>query len=178
MSNVLKLPTTKCCNACKQFLPFSYFSKNSSMGDKLSTHCKECDKVRQDKSKRKTNPQRLAYARKYQLEKRQDFKYRLQMLINASKQRAKLKNIEHEITVEDLIALYPLDGKCPVLGVELEFGSAGFRENSPSIDKINPNKGYTKDNIQVISWRANRIKGDATLEELELLVAYLKQGDK
>ena len=99
------------------------------------------------------------------------------MLINASKQRAKNKNREHNITVEDIKAIYPLDGCCPIFGMKLEFNSAGFRENSPSIDRVDSTKGYTPDNIQIISWKANRIKGYATLQELEMLMAYLKQGE-
>ena len=99
------------------------------------------------------------------------------MLINASKQRAKLKNRDHSITVDDIKAIYPTDGCCPIFGMKLEFNNAGFRENSPSIDRIDSSKGYTTDNIQIISWKANRIKSYATVEELEIIVAYMKQGN-
>ena len=99
------------------------------------------------------------------------------MLLNASKQRAKLKSREHSITLEDIKDLYPVDGKCPVFGFNLEFNDAGFRETSPSIDRIDSDKGYTKDNIQIISWKANRLKAYATVEDLEILVAFLKQGE-
>ena len=61
--------------------------------------------------------------------------------------------------------------------MKLEFNSAGFRENSPSIDRIDSTKGYTPDNIQIISWKANRIKGYASVQELEMLLAYLTQGE-
>ena len=99
------------------------------------------------------------------------------MLINASKQRAKLNDREHDISVEDIKAIYPADGCCPIFGIKLEFNGAGFRDNSPSIDRIDSTKGYTRDNIQVISWKANRIKGASSLQDLEMMVAYLKQGD-
>lgn len=99
------------------------------------------------------------------------------MLVNASKQRAVKNNIEHSITLEDLKELYPKDGKCPVFGFDLEFGDAGFRDASPSVDKIDPTKGYTKDNIQIISWKANRLKTDASIEELEMILSFMKQGD-
>lgn len=42
-------------------------------------------------------------------------------------------------------------------------------------DKIIPSVGYTKENTCVIGWRVNRIKNDATLEELEAIVAYMKK---
>jgi len=177
MSNLALLPTTKCCNRCKTYLPFSLFSRNSANNDKLSSHCKDCDKKGQDKIKAKNYTKRLQQDRQYRAVKHQTFDYRLKALLNASKQRASIKNIEHSITVEDLKDIYPKDGCCPVFGFKLEFGNAGFRDHSPSIDKIDPSKGYTKDNIQILSWRANRLKADSTVEELEMLLAYLKQGE-
>ena len=66
---------------------------------------------------------------------------------------------------------------CPVLGIELNYsgtGREGFsrEENSPSIDQIIPSKGYTMDNICIISWRANRIKNDGTPEEHYQIYKY------
>jgi hypothetical protein len=57
------------------------------------------------------------------------------------------------------------------------FNDSGFRENSPSIDRIDSIEGYTVDNIQIISWKANRIKAYATVEELEIVIAFMKQGN-
>jgi uncharacterized protein YbaR (Trm112 family) len=177
MSNLACLPTTKCCNVCKEFLSFDLFSKDNTKKDKLSNKCKNCDKIYQEKQRRKTPEHKLQYSREYQKNRRKDFNYRLQMLINASKQIAKKKNIEHTLTVEDLKELYPIDNKCPVFGTFLEFGTAGFRDNSPSVDRINPKGGYTKENVQILSWKANRLKTDATVKELEMLLYYLKQGE-
>lgn len=72
----------------------------------------------------------------------------------------------------------PLPQYCPVFGIKLNYqgnkGQKGFVDDSPSIDKIDPKKGYVKGNVQIISWRANRIKSDATIQELETLVMFLK----
>lgn len=68
---------------------------------------------------------------------------------------------------------------CPMLGVELNYNGTGVegwgskKENSPSLDRIDSSKGYVKDNIQVISWRANRIKNDSTPEELIKIATYM-----
>ena len=44
----------------------------------------------------------------------------------------------------------------------------------PSVDRINPALGYTEDNVWVISFRANTIKQNASLIELERLLAALE----
>lgn len=174
---VNKCLTTKKCNTCEQELPLVAYSKNNASKDKLQSNCKKCDNAYQRKRREDNKESDLAYHRKYQAKRREDFNYRLQMLLNASKQRAVLKNREHTITLDDIKDLYPVDGKCPVFGFNLEFNSQGFRETSPSIDRIDSSKGYTRDNIQIISWKANRLKAYATVEDLELLVAFLKQGE-
>jgi predicted MPP superfamily phosphohydrolase len=178
MSTMLKLvEQTKECRACFKNLPLFSFSKNLAAKDGLQYKCRPCD-IDYQKQRRENNKEAvLEYGRAYQKNRRKNFEYRLQMLLNASKQRAKLKNREHSITLEDIKDLYPVDGKCPVFGFNLEFNDAGFRETSPSIDRIDSDKGYTKDNIQIISWKANRLKAYATVEDLEILVAFLKQGE-
>jgi hypothetical protein len=69
---------------------------------------------------------------------------------------------------------------CPMLGKPLNYNGTGregyTREDfSPSLDRVDSSKGYTKDNIQVISWRANRIKNDSTPEELMMIAKYMQQ---
>jgi hypothetical protein len=178
MSAVLNfVQATKICNTCKEAKPLAMFTKNKSAPDGLQYKCRACDVIYQAKRRSDNAEEMLEYGREYQKSRRQDFNYRLQMLINASKQRAKNKDRDHSITVEDIKAIYPSDGCCPIFGMKLEFNNAGFRENSPSIDRIDSTKGYTADNIQIISWKANRIKGYASVEELEMLLAYLTQGE-
>ena len=178
MSNVLKLAQfTKICNSCKEEKPISEFTKNKAAPDGLQYKCSPCDVAYQAKRYIENLEQRLDYQRTYQKNKRKDYNYRLQMLINASKQRARNKKREHTITVEDIKAIFPSDGCCPIFGMKLEFNTTGFKDNSPSIDRIDSAKGYTPDNIQIISWKANRIKGCASTQELEMLLAYLKQGE-
>lgn len=47
-------------------------------------------------------------------------------------------------------------------------------DNSPSIDKVDPELGYIKGNIRVISFKANRMKQDNTKEQLEKLLLYIE----
>lgn len=178
MSAVLNfIQTTKICNRCKEPKLLSEFTKNKASRDGLQYKCRDCDIAYQAERRNKNPEQVLEYGRAYQKNRRKDYNYRLQMLINASKQRAKNKDREHNISVEDIKKIFPEDGCCPIFGMKLEFNNAGFRENSPSIDRIDSTKGYTPDNIQIISWKANRIKGYASIQELEMLLAYLTQGE-
>ena len=90
------------------------------------------------------------------------------MLLSARK-RAKERGLEFSLTPEDV----PVPSHCPVLGIPMTFGSKDWN-NSPSLDRIDPKKGYTPDNVRVISFRANRIKCDATVAEVEAILAYMK----
>lgn len=63
---------------------------------------------------------------------------------------------------------------CPILGYELDYFTEVRKENSPSFDKIDPSKGYVVGNVQIISWRANRIKNDGTSDEHEKIAKYMK----
>lgn len=91
-------------------------------------------------------------------------------LLNTCRARCKKNGVFFDLNKEDIV----IPDKCPVLGIPLEFGTHGFHENSASIDRLDPEKGYIKGNVTVISFRANRIKCDATLEELKKLVTWLE----
>lgn len=88
-----------------------------------------------------------------------------QLWLNA-KERAKRDGVPFDIDFIDIVV--PM--RCPLLDIPLFVGSRQEHDNSPSIDKIIPSRGYVKGNIRVISHRANSIKRDASLEEMETLV--------
>jgi hypothetical protein len=94
-----------------------------------------------------------------------------------ARDRAKEKGLEFTITPEHVHNA--MVERCPVLDVELKPLDKSYWDASPSLDRIDSSKGYTPENIWVISARANRIKSDATLGELKRLVAALeaKHGD-
>jgi len=62
---------------------------------------------------------------------------------------------------------------CPILGVELDWFADKRQENSPSLDRLDNNKGYVKGNVVIISWRANRIKNNGTKDEHYLIYSFL-----
>lgn len=65
---------------------------------------------------------------------------------------------------------------CPLLGIELTYDTytGPIPQNYASLDKIDPTKGYVPGNVQILSFRANSLKADATVEELELLIKNWK----
>jgi hypothetical protein len=67
-----------------------------------------------------------------------------------------------------------IPSKCPVLGIPLMPNIGGGRQDdhSPTLDRIIPGKGYVPGNVVVVSWRANRIKSDATIEELKKVARF------
>jgi hypothetical protein len=73
-----------------------------------------------------------------------------------------------------------IPGKCPVLGIPLErrtneTGAYVRTRNSPSLDRFDSKIGYVKGNVNVISWRANDIKGQASLEELKAVRNWMEK---
>ena len=84
--------------------------------------------------------------------------------INDSKKSAKKKKIKHSLKTEDFIRMVLQAGwRCPITGKK--FVLETNNEMVPSLDRINPKKGYTVDNCWVISWAANRAKGQMDMDE-------------
>lgn len=44
---------------------------------------------------------------------------------------------------------------------------------APSLDRIDPNFGYIKGNVAVISWQANKYKSNMSKEIIEKLYKYV-----
>lgn len=87
--------------------------------------------------------------------------------------RAKKENILEKLDVNHLIDIFPNDFKCPILGLKLEWGGRNS-DVFPSLDRYDPKKGYINSNVAWISSRANRIKYNATYDEIELLYKWMK----
>lgn len=140
----------KKCSSCEEVKAISLFTRiyrknknGSKTGDGYRSQCKTCCNLQR----------KLCY----------DKKPITRMYMNA-KARARKLNIEFNLEYGDLDI--PL--KCPILEVPLVLGTANNYEFAPSIDRINSNKGYTKDNVKIISLMANRMKNNATKEQCVL----------
>lgn len=95
--------------------------------------------------------------------------YILQYMLQNARNRAKKNNIPFTLTEDDI----SIPDVCPVLGVVLQKNDGKVKDNSPSLDRLIPEIGYVKGNVRVISWRANRLKSDASVDELQKLIEYM-----
>ena len=153
--------------------------------------CKTCG-IRKDvlseytllSNKRKggrTNKYRSAECRQcgnaYSTQRREnDLAYRARGLVRGTKQRAKQKGIDHNLT-EDWLLERLERGVCEVTGIPFTFTSGeikgGHRSFTPSLDRTDTTKGYTKDNVKVVVWVYNGAKGVGTHEDVMKLARAL-----
>lgn len=84
-----------------------------------------------------------------------------------------MKSMEFSLNIEDII----IPKLCPVLGIPISISNKRNDPNSPSIDRLDSKEGYTKENTRVISWRANKLKSDAEIWELQAIVNYIEKNN-
>ena len=94
-----------------------------------------------------------------------------------ARRRAIKKNVPHNITnqyIESILTDY-----CPVYGTEFMWcGNVGVQPTSPSLDRIDPVKGYVEGNVVVISIKANNIKSAYKAADLYKVADWLYEIEK
>lgn len=128
----------KICSMCHENKLLECFNKNKSRKNGHENYCKECRKV-------------------YEKMRFEDIAGRSKILRMQCKNRSKSKDIEFDLTnewIEELIS-----NGCSLTGII--FNLADVRHPySPSIDRIDSSKGYTKDNCRIIVTIANYAKNE------------------
>lgn len=149
--------THKECGKCRQLLPITDFyskgKKSKTNIDGYAPDCIPCHKA--NWHKHAADPEK-----------------RKRWLLERIKSKCKKHNIPFDLTLDDLV----IPTHCPILGMPLRFGvkqaseyrnkKQGVPLDSPSVDRIIPELGYVKGNIVVVSYRANLIKTNASVDEL------------
>jgi hypothetical protein len=143
--------TEKRCSKCGIVKSVDQFRRNKTNRDGLEGHCKNC-RLKYERS----NPVLIQTAN----------------MVKNARTRARNKGLAFDIDCDYIRSIVP--SHCPVFGAPLEWsvrrgGDAHALSNSPSLDRIDPSKGYVKGNVWIISNRANAIKNDASHEELKLI---------
>ena len=164
------------CVGCHKSLPETDFAVDKMRSTGRRYKCRSCSAA--EFKKWQATPG-YATRLKKQLVKRhelrdEDPKMRwAQYTKNAATRRAKKKGFACNVTVEWLYANAP--DNCVLLDIPLAYGNMASYSNSPALDRKNNEIGYLQDNCWVISMKANRIKTNATPEEIELLAKNLKR---
>lgn len=92
------------------------------------------------------------------------------MLLDGAKARCRRSGLSFKLTTTD----FDIPDKCPVLGIPLRhnWGGTTAHAASPTLDRIVPSRGYVRGNVVVVSYRANRLRSDATVAELQKLYNF------
>lgn len=132
------------CARCGEIKQLHCFNQNTTV-------CKVCKAI-EDRTRIQANPK---YWMLYRTEK-----------------RAKRNGIKFKLKIDDI----DIPKLCPILGIPLisNLGGGKPTDNSPTLDRLVPEKGYTQGNVNAISHKANRIKNSGTLEELTKIVQWMK----
>ena len=149
----------------------AYYARNK---EKLKQDAKEYYYANQEQALLRVQEYRDANRPVIQEKGRKYYRRKLpNRLLNSARARAKRYGLEFNITEEDIF----IPSHCPLLGIELQVaeGKRASKSFSPSLDRFDPSKGYIKGNVWVISHKANTMKNDATLKELQKLVNNLKK---
>lgn len=164
------------CRGCKRSLPEDSFAKDRYRSTGRRYKCRECsaaefkrwqstpgyrqrlDRGRQSRAVLKETNPRLRWAR---------------AALSASRMRAKRAGLEHTLTLAWL--LEAAADTCPLLETGLQYANDKSHVDSPAVDRIDNTRGYTPDNCWVISMLANRIKTNASVEQIEVLAANLRK---
>lgn len=193
---------TKQCATCLKIKPVSGFYKRTKADDcrYWSSDCISCCKVKSNarngiakskaKIRRATDPDWRAKQNGYHREWEHRFfenpihvenrrarqrryveKNPARQLLSNAKSRAKSLGLDFNLTIDDV----QIPETCPVLGIPIRAAKVRYGHNSPTVDRIDNTKGYVRGNVAVISWRANSIKKDATLREMELITSYMRE---
>lgn len=186
----------KTCPCCKLTKEPKDFYPSTSRKDGLSPYCRTCSAEKRKASAQwqkaynqhyyQTNKEEIAiWSNAYHRdnkEKRNQYsrKYSSDRVTNhpavnilvRTKSRAKRLGLPFDLTLDDIV----VPDVCPVLGIPLVCGSGGRggRMDSPSIDRIDPALGYVRGNVRIISNRANTLKNNASLAELEMVLTDLR----
>lgn len=119
-------------------------------------------------NRKRTKAKNVDRIREYARERYQSSDGRLKILVNTAKARADSRGIPFSITSDDIT----IPGVCPVLGIPIKLEDT-YTDNVPTIDRIVPSLGYVPGNVAVISNKANRLKSDATSEELRQIADWM-----
>lgn len=151
-----KLGFQKRCKDCNRLTNKAFKNKNPDYFKKNSV---EAYKKRKEENPN-YNVDRYSKYRQQYLDRKARWSSteygRLYDIYCSAKQRALLKNIESDMTFENVLDMFKeQDGKCLLTGMKLDFSKkikgVNYNPLAPSIDKIDASKGYVKGNVRIVA---------------------------
>ena len=158
----------KMCSECGETKSLSEFVVSILCSDGRAGYCSACDrkKRRERRSDPSRNKMQLETERRYRAE-RPEF-----CLWLSARRRAKKRGIEFSISTSDIT----IPDVCPILGIPLgKSGKRGPSSGSPTLDRLDNERGYVPGNVAVISHRANTLKSNISLDEIRRLLNFLER---
>lgn len=166
--------TSRVCSQCKEEKDETHFSwRRDGKRSRLTSRCKECRSLnyKENPEVNRERAKKHYYANQQSILQGVRARYErdpARRLLNSAKRRAKEIGCPFDLGIEDII----IPSHCPVLGVPLKANKGVVGPDSPTLDRITGRLGYVKGNVVVVSFRANTIKSDATMNELRRVVAF------
>jgi hypothetical protein len=150
------------CLACNRMLGFKKFHKHPEGKFGRASKCIACFNTAYGiGSAVQAKRRRILYVRGW-----------LRHAVGVAKARARTQGVPFNITEDHLT----IPARCPVLGIRLFFTKGKKTPNTPSLDRKKPKRGYVRENVTVISWRANRLKMNETNPKVFLRIAKYLEG--
>ena len=141
------------CNQCKKLLTLVNFDLNKRTKDEYDSRCKACKQLNYQ-NRRDKDP--------------------IHTYFIAKRSWCKQRDIQFTVTEQHLKEIWT--DTCPVLRLPIALGRSGKGSHkSAHLDRFDPKKGYIEGNVAWISGRANRIKYDASLQELKQIVQWMER---
>lgn len=137
----------KSCRSCGDRLPLNSFDRDRRNTDGHTNVCQPCRAARARKKYEGT------------------FRHRAGALYQRARYRAEKKSLPFDITI-DWVEAALRAGVCQVTALPFDM-SLGHVRNlyAPSLDKVDPEGGYTQDNTKVVLYAFNAAKSTATEED-------------
>ena len=104
----------------------------------------------------------------------------LQSRVLGARGRAKKANLEYNLTESWIKQKWDeQNGLCAISKIPMTYNRNNGRTfTNVSIDRINPNKGYTKDNVHLVCMGVNLMKSDMSIEELYMFCEAVLKNKK
>jgi len=184
------------CSRCQGCYPATatFFVLNKSCRNGLAGWCRTCRREygrawRARNQKRLRSKARAYYerverpktrARQLARLQRQPHKERAKILRYGILFRARELGLPIDaahFTITRLTEMLLAQPGCPCCGRLLDVSrkfDGKKNDASPSVDRIIPSQGYVIGNVAILCWRCNNLKRDATADELECVVRWLR----